>query len=155
MDPSDQITSTDLAKATTILNNRIRNKNLSASEVHFCRDSYTGENLHLNDTHLQKNKTHNSPERKYIPSGEIVHTANKPSKYNPKDSFLVTGTDQNQAEAPTDLPWVSGGRSNRADLPALQSLCARVSVPQGIGTSSEDAAGTAARRPACAAGWSG
>lgn len=100
VDPSDQITSTDLARATTILNSRLRNRNLSASEVHFCRDSYTGENLHLNDTHLQKKKTHNSPspEEKYIPSGRIVHTANKPSKYNPKDTFLVTGTDQNHAE---------------------------------------------------------
>ena len=45
-----------LAKSVTVLNNRIRNQGLSASQVHFSRDNNSGKNLVLDDEYLREDK---------------------------------------------------------------------------------------------------
>ena len=48
-----KLTCAQLAQATVLLNNKIRNRGLSASEIHFSRDSHSFENLKLDDNKLR------------------------------------------------------------------------------------------------------
>ena len=53
MSPSgDKISTMQLAQAVIVLNRKIRNRGLSASEIHFSRDSHDGCNLSLSDSQL-------------------------------------------------------------------------------------------------------
>ena len=50
----DMLLLSDLAQATFILNNKIRKRGLSASEIHFSRDAYDHSNLHIQNRVLCK-----------------------------------------------------------------------------------------------------
>ena len=55
--PEEQpITPAELAKATLAVNSRIRNRNLSAYEIMFCREQNTGSNINLDDEAMANRK---------------------------------------------------------------------------------------------------
>ena len=49
----DKLNPSELVKATMVLNNKIRKRGLTVSEIHFSRDSHDNSNLHLCDKDLQ------------------------------------------------------------------------------------------------------
>ena len=51
-----EITSSQLAQATMLLNTRIRNRNLSSREILFSRDQFSGTNLDIKDEELKDTK---------------------------------------------------------------------------------------------------
>ena len=90
-----------LSQAVTTLNNRVRSHGLSASQVHFSRDSTTGKNLSIKDEKLwqvrEERKAanrHNSPPlRTPTPKpGEVVFLKKDGTKHTARDPFIVTST---------------------------------------------------------------
>ena len=92
----------------TNLNSRIRNQGLTASQIHFSRDTNTGENLNLDDSKLvtdklQKRKTNHpqsalskAPKGKSVKiqdyqAGDIAYVKNQGYKHQSRDPYLVTG----------------------------------------------------------------
>ena len=106
-----QITSSILSRATTALNSRIRNRNLSAYEIMFSREQTTGTNLHLDDSSLaeskmeKKIKNHKFSEkskfgRSKIPDipenlkiGDFVHLKEDRDKHRLRDLYMVTSVE--------------------------------------------------------------
>ena len=103
-----KITLSTLSRAITNLNSRIRNQGLTASQIHFSRDTNTGENLNLDDSKLvtdklQKRKTNHpqsalskAPKGKSVKiqdyqAGDIAYVKNQGSKHQSRDPYLVTG----------------------------------------------------------------
>ena len=108
----DKISSLELAKASTLLNNKIRNRGFSAAEIHFSRDSLDNQNLTLDDSKLQVEKiskrfnNHGPSSRSKAPKGllkplpdvqegDIVFVKNHGSKHHLRDPHIViSSTDQ-------------------------------------------------------------
>ena len=105
-----KITSGLLSQAVTTLNNRIRNQGLSASQIHFSRDTNIGMNLHLDDNKLIEDKLKKRRDnhevsahskapgaKKHTPSkivpGQIVFARDDGSKHDARDPLLVTSVD--------------------------------------------------------------
>jgi hypothetical protein len=85
----------DLAKATLILNSRIRKSGLTASEMHFSRDSATLGKLHKEPLkEQQKSKTHaetkQQPPRQTVSTGDTVFIKSHGDKHTTREPFLVT-----------------------------------------------------------------
>ena len=94
---AEQLLPTSVAKATLLLNKKIRRKDkLTAQEIHFSRDHVTQQNLLLDDVAIRNSQLNNrqlvepvKPE--HLPqTGDTVVTINKPSKHNARDVFIVT-----------------------------------------------------------------
>ena len=79
------VTSGQLSQAVNCLNSRVRKSGLSASQIHFSRDSTTGVNLTLDDSKIIKQvkdsreKNNEYSARSKAPKGE------SPTKVNPND----------------------------------------------------------------------
>ena len=96
-----------LAKATMALNSRIRNRDLSAHEIMFCREQNTGENFKLDDEVFadrkteMKRKNHKYSEKakfgqgnesmppKDLKVGDFVHIKEERDKHKLRDRYLV------------------------------------------------------------------
>ena len=107
----EKVNSSDLAQATLALNNKIRKRGMTASEIHFSRDAHDHENLHLNDdelkqqcmnlrsqnhAHLIKNRAGKRTKTKTDQSfskGDLVYMKNSSSKHESKAPHIVVGTD--------------------------------------------------------------
>ena len=101
----------DLAQATFTLNNKIRKRNLSASEIHFSRDAHDHSNLNIQDVklqqkqkdlridnhgHLTKSRANNrtgQPGVTDVSKGDLVFMKSIPSKHETRDPHIVMGTD--------------------------------------------------------------
>ena len=105
----NQISSSDLARATMALNSRIRNRNLSSHEILFSREQYTGDNIKLDDKDLaedkkaKKQQNHRHSEKSKFsgrkePSGanarkgDRVHIKSEGSKHELRDVYIVLET---------------------------------------------------------------
>ena len=106
----EKISPSELAKATMILNNKIRKRNLTASEIHFSRDTFDHSNLHLCDRQLQEeqkdlrlqnhksliksraSKDNPAPQEEFI-QGDLVFTHNSGSKHQSRNPHIIVGTD--------------------------------------------------------------
>ena len=115
LSPSGEpLTTSELAKAVTILNNLIRNRGLSSSEIHFSRDSHDHQNLHLDDDHLQSEQktkrlqNHDSSSRSKAPGGkaqvvpslekgEIVYIKSHGDKHHSRDPHIVIQDSQDSS----------------------------------------------------------
>ena len=102
----------DLAQATFALNNKIRKRGLSASEIHFSRDAHDHSNLTIQDVDLQQtqkslrsqNHDHLSKSRadnrtrlpivQEVSKGDLVFMKSIPSKHESRDPHIVMGMDQ-------------------------------------------------------------
>ena len=101
-----KINTAQLAQAVTTLNKKVRNRGLTASEIHFSRDSHDNSNLSLDDENLtRKQQTLRSqnhdrlirsraPQGKVqsIPSpqqGDVVFLKNRNSKHISRDPHIV------------------------------------------------------------------
>ena len=106
-----KINTAQLAQATMCLNKKVRNRNLTAAEIHFSRDSYDHTNLTLDDKKLQARQkdlriqnhpysvTSKAPKGKTpdIPTpekGDIVYSKSGISKHAARDPFLVLKSNQ-------------------------------------------------------------
>ena len=114
IDPeSRKLTSGELCRAVTNLNNRIRGHGLSASQVHFSRDQHTGQNLNLRDTTFQElrqaRQGHNPSAAKskapaaakpHQPSifkpGDITYIKGEGTKHTSRDPLVVTKVEGDQ-----------------------------------------------------------
>ena len=109
-----EITSSDLAKATLVLNSRVRNRNMSSHEILFSREQVSGENLKLDDEGLRNNKmlkkTENHPysEKSKYPSmiepldakavkGNFVYLKSEGDKHNLRNKYLVVDSGEYDA----------------------------------------------------------
>ena len=116
IDPQGRkLTSGELCRAVTNLNNRVRTHGLSASQLHFSRDQHTGENLDLRDTTFQQIKAtrqekHNpiaakskAPLRAHphqpsgLKPGQITHIKGEGTKNISRDAVLVTKVEGSKA----------------------------------------------------------
>jgi len=95
-----QITAATLAKATLLLNAKLRRKDkLSATEIHFARNQATSANLMLDDSEIRKSQISNrhttvvTPANNNIKEGDTVMLAANPPKHTTRDLFLVTATE--------------------------------------------------------------
>ena len=102
------ISNTTLQLAVSSLNNKLRRKGqISAFEIHFNRDMYTGQNLNLDYKKIREDqlKTRDEHNLRYNNSikqhqktdpkpGDIVVTTNKADKHKAKDIFLVADSTQ-------------------------------------------------------------
>ena len=106
----NRITVSQLAQSTMTLNNKIRNRGLTAAEVHFSRDSHDHTNLILDDTALgqQQNSLRSenhirlsrsrapknvSPSEPQVSQGDLVYLKGSDSKHVSLDPHLVLKTD--------------------------------------------------------------
>ena len=100
-----------LAKATNIVNEKVRNQGLSSREILFSRDQFSHANLKLNDETIAEDKMkrrdignkYNAKSkakvnREAIPAnatkGQIVFMKHEGSKHSRKDLYLVLDTDE-------------------------------------------------------------
>ena len=105
----DKLTSAQLAQATVLLNSKIRNRGLSAAEIHFSRDSHNSENLQLEDSQLKQQQiklrddNHSSSARSKAPrgkvpdqpdlqQGEVVYIKNHGTKHTAREPHIVLET---------------------------------------------------------------
>ena len=96
-----------LSMAVTTLNNKVRKQGLSASQIHFSRDSHTGNNLPLQDNRLReakmKEKAKANPQsarskapkgKEHVEStplpGQLVYLKSDLSKHAARNPLLVT-----------------------------------------------------------------
>jgi len=93
------LTNADLARATSILNNRIRKAGLTAGEIQFSRDFSDGTNLPLKDETIQTKNIVDRPRPPSLqpphpppPPGNLVLIKSTTSKLTPADPFIVTHT---------------------------------------------------------------
>ena len=103
-----------LAMATTSMNNKIRNRNLTASEILFARDNVSQQNIHFLDEDLQEKQhqtklTNNlhasnsrfkySPLQQYIPqNGDTVVLVHEKDKTKSRDLYIVTNVSTENAQ---------------------------------------------------------
>ena len=100
-----------LAQATMQINSKIRNRGLTAEEVHFSRDSHNNENLVLNDEELNREqrllreRNHPYLSRSRAPKGreqstpalkqgDLVFMKSSGPKHTTRDPHVVIGKDQ-------------------------------------------------------------
>ena len=105
------LTSSELAEATLTLNTRIRNRDLSAREILFSREQFSGTNLDLKDNELKNEKmtkkidNHQYSEKSKYPKaitpldskaqkGDAVYLKQDGGKHTLRDKFLVLEADQ-------------------------------------------------------------
>ena len=101
------ISATMLAIVVRTLNDRIRNRGLSAKEILYQRDNQTGLQLHFNDAHMADNqyatRTRNHPYsakskapkgvppiKHNIHPGDLVFLKDDGSKHNVRDRYIVS-----------------------------------------------------------------
>ena len=107
LSPAGEILSTfELAQAVTSLNNKIRNRGLTAAEIHFSRDSHDHQNLYLDDSKLQSQQKHKREENHgpsakskapsgkqqvlpHLEQGEIVYIKSHGDKHTTRDPHIV------------------------------------------------------------------
>ena len=99
-----------LAKATTVVNEKIRHQGLSAKEIMFSRDQFSQENLSLNDEtiatqkmELRKDKNIDSAKSKAqvqrpaapanASKGQLVFLKHEISKHSRREMYIVLDTD--------------------------------------------------------------
>ena len=109
------ISHSQLAKATLILNSRIRNRNLSSYEIQFSREQNSGQNIPLDDQTLKARKTekkqsnHEYSERSKFPGcdepldanaevGDLVHLKEDGGKHNLRDTYVVLESYQDRVK---------------------------------------------------------
>ena len=101
---------TNLAKATSMLNSRIRrNGTYTADEIMFSRNREAGTNLTLNDQKIANNqlevreknnkKFQSQKQSQTLQEGDIVHKKQHHDKNKIRDSFLVTSTNGKELKA--------------------------------------------------------
>ena len=105
-----------LARATSVVNEKIRNQGLSAKEILFARDQNTFENIPLRDDTLQEEtmdkrnrnnvasaKSKATVNREAIPAnackGQVVFLKQEGSKWTKRDMYLVLATDHSSQTA--------------------------------------------------------
>ena len=93
----NKISTGDLSQAVTNLNNRIRGHGLTASQVHFSRDSNSGTNLAIKDEKLwqvrEARKAQSTPPARPPPKpvpGQTVFLKSEGSKHTAREPLLVT-----------------------------------------------------------------
>ena len=104
-----------LAQAVTMLNNRTRNQNLSAGEIHFSRDPVRGINLNLDDEKLKEEKLQKREanqtysirskargggpcKKAECEPGDIVYVKNHGTKHEVRNPFIVTAEGRKDTE---------------------------------------------------------
>ena len=109
-----QISALEISKASTLLNNKVRNRGLTAAEIHFSRDSNDHQNLNLDDSRLQseviskRNHNHAHSAKSKAPSGkpqhspelsrgDIVYVKTHGSKHETRDPHIVVETSDQSA----------------------------------------------------------
>lgn len=98
LDPEGgKITPGILSQAVTNLNDRIRGHGLSASQVHFSRDHFTGKNLALKDSKLKEVRESrrgpsgaNLAPPKPIAPGQLVYIKAEGTKHSSRNPLVVT-----------------------------------------------------------------
>ena len=105
-----EITSSQLAQATLILNTRIRNRSLSSREILFSRDQFSGTNLDLKDEELKNSKmlkkinNHQYSEKSKCPKmikpldakakkGDAVYLKDDGGKHTLREKYVVLEAD--------------------------------------------------------------
>ena len=101
-----KLTCAQLAMATVLLNNKIRNRGLSASEIHFSRDSHSNENLSIDDNQLREDSiklrevNHGQSARSKAPKGkphvqqdlqpgQVVYVRNHGTKHTSREPHII------------------------------------------------------------------
>lgn len=101
-----KISSLEISQATTLVNNKIRNRGLTAAEIHFSRASYDNDNLALDDSKLRADRifqrfSNHGPSSKSktpgghrqtnpdIQEGDIVYVKNHGSKHHLREPHIV------------------------------------------------------------------
>ena len=104
------ISSKMLAKATAVVNEKIRNQGLSAKEIIFSRDQHSQDNLLLRDGDISKSVMREREQNNYYSSkskakidkiasparaskGNLVFYKDDESKHKCRDLYLVTDSD--------------------------------------------------------------
>ena len=100
----DKITIAQLAQCTLLLNDKIRNRGLSAAEIHFARDSYDHSNLLLDDQTLMQRQRDLR-----IKNHPRLAKSRAPKKLPPTTSVISQG----------DLVFVQGTDSKHTSLDPL------------------------------------
>ena len=101
LDPEGQkISAGLLCQAVTNLNNRVRGRGFSASQIHFARDFTTGSNLNLKDERLRGAKEEEKESRKpevkaskppkKAEKGQLVYLKEEGSKHTIRNPLIVT-----------------------------------------------------------------
>ena len=92
----------ELSRAVTVLNGRIRGHGLSASQLHFSRDQFTGKNLTLKDQNFKQVREERrcaqnqsaarakTPSPTSISPGQLVYIKSEGSKHTARDPLVVT-----------------------------------------------------------------
>ena len=110
----NKISSLEISQATTLLNNKIRNRGLSAAEIHFSRGSDDNQNLFLDDSKLQAKKIsqrlyNHVPSSKSkapgghfqtlpdVSDGDIVYVKSHGSKHHLRDPHIVVKSSDDSA----------------------------------------------------------
>ena len=100
----NSISQVDLSQAVQQVNMKFRrNGTLTAYEIHTARDSTTGQNLSLDDDKLRAaqldkralGRPPGQPNQQVIEIGDTVAVVGKQPKHMARDTFVVTGKDQN------------------------------------------------------------
>ena len=103
-----QINNSILSKATLALNSRIRNRDLSAYEIMFCREQNTGSNFNIDDRAIAEKKMklkiknhqysekskfgrYREPDAEILHVGDFVYLKEDGDKHKLKDLYLVVG----------------------------------------------------------------
>ena len=87
----EKISPSQLARATTVVNGKIRDKGLSSSEIHFSRDHFDHSNLKLQDSDLkeQSKLSRQAPDPR-VPQGETLKPkSHQAPKISPGDLVYV------------------------------------------------------------------
>lgn len=103
-----------LAMATKSMNSKIRNRDLSASEILFARENKTNNNLHfkdndladkqqntksINNVHSQNSKFKGCTKQTYQPNkGDTIVLVNDKDKTKSRDVFLITNTMKDKSQ---------------------------------------------------------
>ena len=143
----NMLSSADLARATSILNNRIRKAGLTAGEIQFARDFADGSNLPIRDRALQAKNISDRPRphppppnQPPPPPGNLVLVKSTSSKLIPADPFIVTNPGPYSStlhkiihsHPNSSLPAKISGRPvivKNTDLQLLQPLIPPVTPP--------------------------
>ena len=97
LDPDGgKLTSGVLSRAVTNLNDRVRGHGLSASQLHFSRDHFTGKNLALKDSRFKevrearREKGSKVPPPRPVTPGQLVYIKAEGTKHCSRNPLVVT-----------------------------------------------------------------
>ena len=134
----DRLSLGQLARAVTMLNNRVRNQGMTAAEIHFSRDTVRGENLNLDDKQLMDEKVLKREEnhdysikskakggkpctKPECEPGDVVFVKKHGTKHEVRSPFLVTGGGDKEGEV--SIRKVLHSQTNPTKIPALSWFC--------------------------------